>query len=403
MNPINVTNVQEEFTLRFLRRTQGIALAVGVVAAVLTLVGAVFDVTRFFQAYLVAFMFWVTVTVGFLLLAQTYHVAGGVWGAVVSRFLEAGARTMPLLLVALIPLLFGLPVLYPWARPAAVAADPALQHKTPYLNVPFFVVRSIVFIAAWIAVAWIISGWSRRRDRGPDLRLSGRLQRLSGLGLVFVGVTASFAVMDWAMSLEPDWYSSIYAGMVIMGGVLGAFALLILLMVPLLRRYPLAGVVTPRILNDLGALLLAFVMIWAYLAFSQFLLIWAGNLTEEIPWYLRRLQGGWQYVALAVVLLHFALPFVMLILTDVKRSARALGAVAALVFVTRFVDTYWLVSPAFTPWTVHWLDLTCVVALGGLWIALFCWQLARAPLLPLHDPRLEPHLEALHEQARETA
>jgi len=190
------------------------------------------------------------------------------------------------------------------------------------------------------------------------------------------------------MSLEPHWVSSIYGLMVALGMMLGAFGLAIALAVMLSDRAPLASAVSPKRFNDLGSLLLAFVIIWAYLAFSQYMLIWAGNISEEVTWYLRRGTGGWQYVAIVILALHFALPLVMLMFRDVKRNGKLLAATAAFLVLMRAVDTFWLIVPALGDQGVGaiWPHLTALLGIGGLWAAFFTWNLARAPLLPAHLP-----------------
>ncbi len=379
------------------------ALVLGVIGAVLCVIGLLADPAQFFRAYLTAYLFWVGITLGCLALLMIYHAAGGAWGATVQRFFAAGAGTLPLMVVAFLPLLAGLPWLYPWARPADVASDPGLQYKAPYMNVPFFIVRAVIYFAVWGTLYFLLTRWQRRREETGDQRQGVRMTYLSGPGLVILGLSATFALVDWAMSLEPAWSSTIYAAMVAMGGVLAAFALVTLAVALLGRQRPLVYALSPKVLNDLGGLLLAFVMIWAYLAFSQYLLIWAGNLSDEIPWYLRRLQGGWEWVILAVVLLHFALPFAMLLSSGLKRNRRLLAMVALLVLVTRYVNVFWLIVPAFYQgqFYFHWLNIAAPVAIGGLWVALFAWNLARRPLLVRNDPRLERHLAVLAEQERE--
>ncbi len=206
------------------------------------------------------------------------------------------------------------------------------------------------------------------------------------------GLTVTFASIDWAMSLEPHWFSTMYGVLFIAGQGLTAFAFIIVVLVLLSDTPPLAGYVGPRHYHDLGKLMLAFVMFWAYVSFSQYLIIWSGNLPEEIPWYLRRLQGGWGWVGAALVLLHFVLPFLLLLPASANRNPRILGAVAALVVFMRLVDVFWLTQPAFagSRFRLHWMDLLAPIGIGGLWLAVFLWQLGKRPLLPVNDPELQP-------------
>lgn len=379
-----------------LRRVQWLAFVVGVVALAATAVGAVIAPAQFFPAYLFAFLFWLGLALGCLLLTMLHELAGGMWGAVMLRFVEAGMSVLPLMLLLFVPIVLGLQYLYPWARPDAVAQDSILQHQSVYLNIPFFLIRAALYFVLWIGMAYFLRRWSLERDRAPSPQLDARLRLFSAIGLVVFGLTATFATIDWIMSLEPHWYSSIYAAMVVMGGILSAFAFTVLVIAWLDAYAPISQVMAPSLINDLGSLLLAFVMLWAYLAFSQFMLIYAGNLTREVPWYVNRLQGGWEWVALTAASFEFVLPFFLLLFRDIKRKAVWLAVVAGVLVLARVVDVYWLVIPAFSPGvlTFHWLDLTALIGLGGLWLALFAWHLRRHPILPVHDRHLVKQAEA---------
>ncbi|HSS43822.1 MAG TPA: hypothetical protein VLO07_00660, partial [Thermoanaerobaculia bacterium] len=229
---------------------------------------------------------------------------------------------------------------------------------------------------------------------GGGAELSRRLQVLSAVGLVAYGLTVTFASIDWVMSLEPHWFSTMYGVLYIAGQALNALAFITAALVLMAGKKPFSDFVRPSHYHDLGKLMLAFVMFWSYVAFSQYLIIWAGNLPEEIPWYLRRLNGGWGWIGLALIALHLALPFLLLLPEGANRNHRILAGVAALVVLMRFVDVYWLVRPAFTQATpasssahfqVHWLDLAAPIGIGGVWLALFLWQLTQRPLLPVND------------------
>ncbi len=378
------------------QRVQWLAFLVGVVALIATALGALIAPASFFPAYLFAYFFWVGLALGCLMLTMLHELAGGMWGAVMLRFVEAGMSVLPLMLVLFIPNVMGLLYLYPWARPDAVARDPILQHQSAYLNIPFFLFRAAIYLLVWIALASILRRWSLERDRAPGPQLDARLRLFSALGLVVFAITATFATIDWIMSLEPQWYSTVYAGMVMMGAVLSAFAFAIFVIAWLDSFAPISQVMAPSLFNDLGSLLLAFVMIWAYLAFSQFMLIYAGNLTREVPWYVNRVQGGWEWLALAAAFFEFVLPFCLLLFRDLKRNARGLAVVAVVLVLARIVDVYWLVIPAFSAGalTIHWLDATALVGIGGLWLALYTWHLRRHPILPVHDRHLVKQAEA---------
>ncbi len=373
-----------------LDRIQHRSLIAGGVGLGLCLGGAFLSPEQFFRSYLVAYLFWTGIALGSFAIVMLHHLTGGGWGFVIRRLLEAGTRTLPLMAVLFVPLLFGLPDLYVWARPAEVASDPILQHKSLYLNIPFFLIRTAGYFAIWIGVTYFLNKWSVEQDRTAEPLLTRRLQVLSGPGLVLYGLTATFASIDWAMSLEPHWLSTIYGVMFIVGQVLATLALMIPMALLLADREPLSNVVSPAYLVDLGNFLLAFVMLWAYMAFSQYIVIWSGNLPEEIPWYLHRTTGGWQWIALFLIIFHFAVPFLLLLSRVTKRSVQMLSAVAAALIVARFVDLFWLVVPAFhhTGVHIHWMDLVAPIGIGGIWMWFFIWQLKGRSLLPLHDPRL---------------
>ena len=377
-----------------------IAVIVGVIAGLLSLVGVfVSGSASFFQAYLFGYLFWVGIALGCLALLMLHHLAGGRWGFVIQRPLEAGVRTLPLLALLFVPILFGLKELYLWARPETVAAEALLRHKQLYLNPPAFLFRAVVFFAVWIGVGALLTMLSGRRDQGAEtLPLTRRMQVLSGPGLLLYGVTVSFAAIDWGMSLEPFWFSSVYGIIFIVGQNLAALAFVIVTVVLLSDRPPLRDAITPQQFHDLGNFLLAFVMLWAYIAFSQFLIIWSGNLPEEIPWYLNRMRGGWGVLAAILVAFHFLVPFLLLLSRSTKRRAKVLLLVAAGILAMRLLDLYWLTSPAFHPggFSLHWMDLSLPVGLGGIWLAAYLSRLQRRPLLPEHDPRFAAVAEPVH-------
>ncbi|MDZ7265734.1 MAG: hypothetical protein ONB48_00180 [candidate division KSB1 bacterium] len=373
-----------------LARWQRTALLVGVPALALCGVGATLGTTPFFQAYLLGYLFWLGLTLGCFALLALHHLVGGGWGFSIQRVLEAGSRTLPLMIVLGVPLAFGLQELYVWARPEVVSHDAILQHKARYLNVPFFTVRTLVYFALWAVLIFFLNRWSKQQDHSGDLLLTRRLRQVSGPSLVIYVLTLTFASVDWVMSLDPHWYSTIYGVLFVVGQGLLTLAFAIVVVARLVRHQPLAEVVAAKHFHDLGNLMFAFVLLWAYVSFSQFLIIWSGNLPEEIPWYLHRLHGGWQWLSLALVVFHFALPFVLLLSRKMKRRVELLVKVALGMIVMRFADLFWLVVPSLRSegFALHWLDLAAPVGIGGLWLAWFVWQLRDRPLLPLHDPRV---------------
>ena len=374
------------------------ALWTGMAALGLCLAGAFVGREQFFRSYLVGYLLWLGVALGAMAFLMLHHLAGGRWGFAIRRLLEAAAGTLPLLAILFVPLLFGIKDLYSWARPEVVAGDPYLEHKAAYLNVPFFVARAAIYFGIWILLGTLLNRWSEEQDRTADPGVLRRLQILGAPGLGLYALTVSLAAVDWAMSLEPHWFSTIYGMLFMVGQVLAALAFVTLVAARLVKHGALADVAGAQPFHDLGTLLFAFVMIWAYISFSQFLIIWSGNIPEEIPWYISRMGGGWQAIAVALVVFHFALPFLLLLSRDIKRNPGRLAAVAAVIFALRLLDLFWVIAPAFhgTVLRVHWLDLVAPVGIGGVWLAAFVSILKSRPLVPLHDPRLETEMAAEH-------
>jgi hypothetical protein len=377
-------------------RLRNRSFLVGAVGVVLCAVGAMLDVQQFFRSYLVGWLYWVAPALGCLSLLMLHHMSRGAWGLMVRRPFEAAARTILYLAVLFVPIALGLDHIYEWTDSAAVAADHLLQHKAAYLNKPFFLVRSLAYFAAFSGLAFALSRLSQRQDDSGDPKLFGRMQRISGPGIVFFCLAITLAGVDWVMSLDAKWFSSLYGLYFLVCQGLAALAFITLVAVWLSRRPPMDRLFEPRHFHDYGKLMLAFVMIWAYFGFSQFLIIWSGNMPEEAEFYHRRLHGGWQALSLAVVLLHFVLPFALLLSRDLKRSARLLGGIAILVLAARWLDLYWQVGPSLHPdgATVHWLDLAATLAVGGLWCGLFFHELGKRTLIPVHDPFLAEALES---------
>jgi hypothetical protein len=386
-----------------LRRHQQQLLVAGAAGGLLSLVGLWSNPAQFFQSYLTGYMLLLGVTLGCLALGMVHQLSGGAWGVVIRRPIGAAARVLPVLTVLFLPMVFGMHHLYEWTHADIIAGDELLQHKRLYLNIPFFLVRAALYFAVWNVLSYFLNAWSLEQDVSGDPGISRRMQLLSAAGLVGYGLTITFASFDWLMSLEPHWFSTIY-GVLIMGGQgLSALAFLIIAIVWLSRRPPLQAIVMPAHLHDLGNLMLAFVMLWAYFSFSQYLIIWSGNLPEEIAWYLHRLQTGWRAVALTLVVFHFALPFVLLLSRTIKREASTIVKVAAGVLVARLVDLFWLIAPEFhrDGVSVSWLDIVLPLSLGSFWLGCFVWQLRGRAILPVHDPQFDEALGRILERAAE--
>lgn len=378
-----------------MNRARRIAFITGGIASLLSLAGVFTARAQFFHSWLFAWLFWLGLALGCFGLSMLHHLVGGRWGFATRRFFEAGLSTLPLMAALAVPLCLGLREIYGWANAPAVAADPVLQHRHGYLNIPFFIARMVLWFALWLWLARALLRRSRAQDRTADPAPTRQLRAWSAPGLILYVLSATFAGVDLVLSLEPDWYSTIFLILIIIGQTLAALALGIIALRVFASREPLSSMLTPAHFHDLGNLLLAFVMLWAYMAFSQFLIIWSGNLPDEIAWYLHRSTPGWKAVALGLGLFHFAVPFALLLSRELKHRIPLLCGVAALVLAAHAVDVYWLVMPSFTAAAnagaaggFHWLDVTLFAGIGGFWAFIFLSTLERHPLVPLGDPRI---------------
>jgi hypothetical protein len=375
------------------------ATIVGVAAALACFAGGVFaGVEQFAKSWLFGFLFWMFLTLGCMALSMIQYLTGGTWGAVIRRILEAGVRVLPVMALVFVPILFTIGHVYPWAHPGQ---DPILLAKASFLNPGFFIARSVAYFAIWWGLAHFMTAWSLRLDHEVNPRLDAKLRGISGAGLVILALTITFASVDWAMSLDPHWFSTVYGVLFMVGGLLSAMAVVIVTIAVLGRERPLVQVLRPTQIHDLGKLMFAFVMLWAYISFSQFLIIWSGNLPEEIPWYLKRFQGGWEYLALALVVFHFVAPFLLLLSRPLKRRTKSLAPVALAVLGARVLDLFWLVGPDLhgghgtqSHLTMHWMDVAALVGIGGLWLAAFARGMASRALVPVGDPEIREMLEA---------
>ena len=373
-----------------LARLQQRGLIVGVLGLAAAALGAFTDTDQFFRSWLIGFLFCLGLALGSLGLLMLQHMSGGQWGLVARRVFEAASRTLPVVALMFIPLLFGIQELFLWARPEAVQADPVLTNKAPYLNVTFFIARAVIYFLIWLVCSTLLNRWSSEQDRGVAVTPadSVRFRTVSAPGLLAYILTMTFASVDWIMSLDPHWYSTVFGLLTVAGQALVSLAFAIAVLATIVPSGALGDWVGPRHFHDLGKLLLAFVMFWAYLAFSQFLIIWSGNLPEEIPWYLERMRGGWGVLALLLVFGHFALPFALLLSRDLKRHASVLSKVALVVIAMRLVDLIWLVAPTSGRhgFPVHWMDVVIPAGLIGVWLFAFARQLRSRTALPLNDP-----------------
>lgn len=356
------------------------------------------DRKQFFQAYLIGWTFWTGIAVGSLALLMLQHLTGGGWGFVIRRVLEAATRTLPFMAILFIPIILGAHDIYHhWLDEGELAKHAVVEFKTPYLNLPFFIVRAVIYFGAWIALAFFLNKWSLAQDRTADNRYTKNMRLLSGPGMVLLIFTVTFASVDWYMSLEPEWFSTIYGFIWVAAWTLSALAFVIAVMANLSKDEPMRRIVAPLHFQDLGKLLLALVMLWSYFAFSQYLIIWSGNLPEETGYYINRTHGAWGAVIILIGILHFGAPFLFLLSRNFKRNPGKLVLVAALILLMRMVDLLWMLVPAFKEehrWI--WLDLIALLGFGGGWLALFTWQLSKRPLIPINDPQFDSVMEQMH-------
>lgn len=385
-----------------LDRLQWWALVVGGGVLLVCFIAGFFVPAQFSRAYLSAYLFYFSIGQGCLLILMVYHLTGGAWGFLVRRILEAGTRTLPLLALLFVPIACCVGYLFIWAQPEQVEASESLQHKAIYLNVPFFLFRAALFFAIWITIAFFLNRWSRKQDETGNGRLALTLERLSGPGLVIYGITTMFTAVDWIMSLQPAFRSSIIGPLFASGHAVAGQSCAIIVLAWLIVPSTHGKYISLEALNDLGNLLFTFLIVWAYMNFFQFMLIWIANLDYDIIWYLPRMRGGWLVVAWVLIVFHFAVPFFLLLMRDVKRNPRFLAGVAGLLLVMHLVYEYQQVLPAFPNTSIleHWIDFLTPVGIGGVWLACFLWNLKRYPLLPLHDASQKSamHLQELDEE-----
>lgn len=366
-----------------------IALAIGIISLGLCVIGWTTMPREFFIAYLFAEVFFVGLSLGSLGILMIHHLTAGYWGYGVRRFLEAAVGNLPLLAVLFVPIFFGLSELYPWQHPDIVAAHELLSKKHAYLNTPGFIIRSIAVFAVWIIMSQLLLRWSAEQDISVSAEPTRKMRTLSGPGLVIWPMTMTFAAVDWIMSTETEWYSTMFPVLICIGQILGALALMILIFWWAGNSSELSKLAGEDSFHKIGNLLLAFVMMWAYLAFGQLLVTWSGNLPPEISWYLHRIAGGWRWVASFIALFQFFVPFFLLLMRPVKKKRHVLAMVAGCVLVSHIVTIWWTIAPSFyaSDFYVSWLTFAAFIGIGGLWWAAFLWNLGRRRPVPVNDPR----------------
>ncbi|MBS1819263.1 MAG: hypothetical protein JSU08_15115 [Acidobacteria bacterium] len=377
-----------------LAQKQRTFLLAGAAGLVLSAVGYTMNPEQFFSSYLLAYMLVLGLTLGALGFVMIHQLSGGAWGVVARQSLGAASRVMPVVTLLFIPIAIGMPHLYEWTHADVVNADPILRGKAAYLNTSFFLVRAAIYFIVWNGLVFLLNKWSKEQDETGNLELPLRMQRVSAGGLLLHVLCVSFAAFDWVMSRDPHWFSTIYGALVLVGQGLVAMAFQIIVLAWLARRKPMSEALTPVYLGDLAGLMFAMVVLWAYMSFSQYLIIWSGNLPEEIMWYLHREQPGWIPLAIVLVVFHFAAPFFLLLMRGIKRNPSLVTKVAMLVIVARVIDLFWLIAPEthHEGFVLSWMDLVLPAAMFALWVGLYFQQLRQRPLLPLNDPQFEEAL-----------
>ena len=378
------------------------SLMVGVVFGVVAIIGAFMRPEEFYRAYLLGFMCWLGVALGSMAILMIRHLTGGGWGVVIRRTLGAAMRTLPLLALLFIPIILGMHRLYIWAQPLDNIADKHLREhlqdmtKT-YLSPKGFIIRAVFYFAIWNLLSFLLTKWSKQADRPGAPDNTQRFKAVSGPGLILYSFTISFAAIDWVMSLDPSWVSTIFGLIILIGEVLSAMCFAVVVERILFNYKPMSEILKPDFVHDHGKWMLAFTMVWAYFNFSQWLIIWAGNLPAEITFYLKRLSGGWGLIGLTLVLFHFAVPFGILLSRPFKRDIHRLAWLAAWLMLMRYLDLFWIIEPNFSNtlrFTVA--DVIVPVAIGGIWLAYFFRNLAALPLLSAYDPDAHEVLEPVH-------
>ncbi len=380
------------------------ALIVGVIFSLGAIALAFTRPEEFYRGYLLGYMDWLGIALGSMAIVMIRHLTGGGWGTVIRRVLGAAMRTLPILAILFIPIIIGVTQhqMYPWLKPLEAIADPHIKEhlekhsfiKGAYLNSTGFIIRAIIFLFIWNLLSFLLSRWSKQTDKPGAPDNTQKFKVVAGPGLILYAFTISFAAIDWLMSLDPSWISTIFGLIILAGELLSAICFAILVERILVDYKPMSEMLKPEFVHDHGKWTLTFIMLWAYFSFSQWLIIWAGNLPNEISFYLKRIHNGWGYIAVFLAFFHFCIPFVILLSRPFKRNVRKLVWLAVWLLFMRFVDLFWIVEPNFsTNFTVTTADIVVPIAIGCIWIFFFCRNLSSLPLLPAYDVSAEDVFE----------
>jgi hypothetical protein len=380
------------------------SLIVGIVFAIASVILAITNPDQFYRGYLLGFLCWLGVSLGSMSIVMIRHLTGGGWGMVIRRILGAAMRTLPLLAILFIPIIIAVVQhrIYPWAMPTESVQDPYIREhlekhsfiKNAYLNQTGFIIRGIIYFVIWNVLSFLLSMWSRQTDRPGAPDNTQKFKAVAGPGLILYAFTISFAAIDWVMSLDPSWISTIFGLIILIGEMLSAMCFAVVVERILVNYKPMSEMLKPDFVHDHGKWILTFIMVWAYFSFSQWLIIWAGNLPNEITFYTKRLSFGWGKVGLFLALFHFAVPFAVLLSRPFKRNIRKLVWLAIWLMVMRWVDLFWIIEPNFMKGlAITAADIVVPIAIGGFWLAYFFRNLGSLPLLPAYDPSAGEVLE----------
>ncbi len=370
-------------------------LIAGIVGVLLSLLGYILNPAQFFHSYLVAYIFWLSVALGALFFVMLHHLVAAKWSIVLRRLVEVLAQGFPLMAVLFIPIILGLPYLYEWNHKEIVAADAVLQGKELYLNVPFFIIRAAIYFAVWIFLSRRLYKISLQQDDGFKPEQVRKFRVISATGIIVYAFTLSFAAFDWLMSLDARWYSTVFGVYIYSGSVVGILGVVIIACLYLRRKNVLSDVITVEHYHDLGKLLFTFIIFWAYIAFSQYMLIWYANVPEETIWFRNRWTESWKTVSLLIVFGHFAVPFFILMTRSAKRNFGFLAVLAGWMLFMHWVDIYWLVLPGLHKGgaVVSWIDPITMLAVSGLFLWNFWRMFVTKPIVPIGDPHLKESIE----------
>lgn len=394
-----LNNANYDAPIADINRWRTLSLGIGgILSAVILVWALIFPEQRedAMRAWLLGFIFWGGIGIGGLGVLILQHLTGGAWGIVIRRIAEAASRTLPIIALLFVPLAIGITNLYEWTH---LPDDPIIKWRQPYLTVEWWIIRAGLYFILWGVMAYLLNKWSLRQDQTDDyataVKMTEDMSKFSGPTMVFFVLVVSFAAVDWVMSLDPHWFSTIWGLLFAVGWALSFFCFAVALLAALADKEPMNRILGSRHFHDIGKLMLALVMVWAYFNFSQFLIIWSGNLPEETRWYLPRMEGAWGVIGVLLIIFHFAFPFLVLLNRDLKRNAKWLAAVAIFILVLRIVDMFYLIGPSprisghGAGFHISWMDFAAPVAVGGIWLWYFFGQLIKRPLVPINEPFLD--------------